>query len=406
MGIMNNKIKVSSLISIILIVIGAVFKLNHWPYAALALLFGMAVFNFFFLPFYTAYLLNAAFDKKIKIVISAFSILAGVLSIATIFQIQHWPGNGVVSISSVLLTLVILLVTIPILIIKVFKSEISNNQKFSISFVYLGSALFFLGIVSRMVLTFYSNEILVVGFLFLLFGIYRNRANENKAVVTFFKNKVELSYLFTQILNLVFLIFVLKAPSSNKGEFNQINKRILTNVNNIGFYTKDKISFYKSADEIKKVNNLTDEALKYIDDLKVMLAKKVHQDNTPAMALSDMYNLKGTENYDIPTGFLIGGDPGNPRKGHFSANELKNKLIAYKIHLLSMTDENDKAAIEKRINLDFSDKKEDEFISSWEVYNFYHATLSHDLITLSQIQLEVKITETIMVDYLIGKNNS
>jgi hypothetical protein len=403
---MNKTIRVSSLLCTIFILIGAIFKMNHWPFAALALLMGILLLNFLMLPYYISYLLKFAIDKKIRLMILAIALAAMVLSISTLFQIQHWPGSEVVEIISSLTILLMFFIVIPIIVIKINKSEISKIQKLGLSIIYIGGAIFLFGIISKLNVTAYSNGILTIGIILLLFGIQIMYSIEKKDGLKIFSEKVDFAPLYSQILNFVFLAFALKSPQSHKFEFNVINNRIQISTDNIAAFTKSKIDEQSSSPEITKVKLLTYDVIQYIDELKGVLAKKAHKDNKTSWAKTDIVKLSNIDNYDIPTGFLIGGEPASPRKGHFSANELKNKLIAYKIHLLSMTNEKDKAAIEKRINLDFSDKKEDEFISSWEVYNFYHATLSHDLITLSQIQLEIKLVENIIVDYLSQKVNN
>jgi hypothetical protein len=403
---MNKTIKISSLLSTIFILIGAIFKMNHWPFASFALLIGITLFNFLFLPFYASYLIKVATDKPIKIILISLAVSISVFTITTLFQIQHWPGSGVVAMISGVVILLMCLLIIPILVSKINACEVPRLQKISLSMIYFGGILFFLGILSKMVLTNYSNEILFIGVVVLLTGILIYNHNHEKGVIKFFNEKVQLSYLYTQIFNFLFLTILLKAPHSYNAEFNLINNRVLTSISKIDDFTKGKIKQQTPVPKIVEVNHLTEDVLQYIDDLKGGLVKMVYKDNTLEMAKTDMNKLRNIDNFDLPTSFLIGSDPALPKKGQYTANELKNKLIAYKIHLLSMVEESDKVAMEKKMNLDFSDKVEDDITASWEVYTFLHTTLAHDLIALSQIQLEIKMTETIIVDYLSQKVNN
>ncbi len=177
---MNKTIKISSLLSTIFILIGAIFKMNHWPFASFALLIGITLFNFLFLPFYASYLIKVATDKPIKIILISLAVSISVFTITTLFQIQHWPGSGVVAIISGVVILLMCLLIIPILVSKINACEVPRLQKISLSMIYFGGILFFLGILSKMVLTNYSNEILFIGVVVLLTGILIYNHNHEK----------------------------------------------------------------------------------------------------------------------------------------------------------------------------------------------------------------------------------
>jgi len=68
-----------------------------------------------------------------------------------------------------------------------------------------------------------------------------------------------------------------------------------------------------------------------------------------------LFDVNAKDNYDKPTYILIGSDPENVLQGRFSARELKNKIIVFKMDMLQMVDEADRSQIEKRIGLQTND---------------------------------------------------
>ena len=116
----------------ILTVIGALFKMMHWPGASILMILGFLLVTFVFLPFYFVLSYKEQAEKpKIIFPIVGYTTLALIL-IGAIFKIMHWPG------ASVMLSLsmaMILIGFVPLYIIQVFKK--TSEKKGNIAYVVM-----------------------------------------------------------------------------------------------------------------------------------------------------------------------------------------------------------------------------------------------------------------------------
>lgn len=115
---MKNTSYLIGLTGSILTLIGAFFKTMHWPGASIVMVLGFFLVTFIFLPFY--FILNyreQAEKPKLIYPIIGFLTLALIL-IGAIFKIQHWPGAGIV----IKLSLAMVLIGfVPLYLVQIFK---------------------------------------------------------------------------------------------------------------------------------------------------------------------------------------------------------------------------------------------------------------------------------------------
>jgi len=91
---MKQKLNILGLASIIILVMGTVFKINHWPGAGIMLIVGITSLAVLFLPLalinhYRAEGTRQTLPLYIVTAITVFVVFAGML-----FKIQHWPFAG------------------------------------------------------------------------------------------------------------------------------------------------------------------------------------------------------------------------------------------------------------------------------------------------------------------------
>ncbi len=93
---MKNTMKISGIAGTILFGLAASFKIQHWPLAGVMMFFGALILAFIFLPSALNVLWKETHNRKrLFLVISAFC--AGMLLIiGTLFKIQHWPFAGAI----------------------------------------------------------------------------------------------------------------------------------------------------------------------------------------------------------------------------------------------------------------------------------------------------------------------
>jgi drug/metabolite transporter (DMT)-like permease len=92
---MKNTMKISGIAGSVLLGFAALFKINHWPLAGTMLTLGAAILAFVFIPSALGVLWKETHSRKrLFLFISAF--LGGILIIiGTLFKVQHWPGAGI-----------------------------------------------------------------------------------------------------------------------------------------------------------------------------------------------------------------------------------------------------------------------------------------------------------------------
>ena len=121
---MKQKIYFLGLIAAILMSTGAVFKVNHWPAAAIMMITGTLVLVLLFLP---AALINhyrAEDNKQNKLLYIVTWITCFVVFTAMLYKIMHWPYAGYA-----------LLIALPfpyVVFLPVFLAVTSKNKNFNI----------------------------------------------------------------------------------------------------------------------------------------------------------------------------------------------------------------------------------------------------------------------------------
>lgn len=105
---MKNNIYLLGILVAILLIVGGVFKINHWYGSAIILTVSIFFFLLVFLP---AALINnyRANGKKKKALYYAAFITLFVIFLAAIFKILHWPGGSVLLVAGMLMPIVLFL---------------------------------------------------------------------------------------------------------------------------------------------------------------------------------------------------------------------------------------------------------------------------------------------------------
>ena len=92
-----------ALITTFLIFSGSLFKILHWPGAAVMIILGSFSFAFLFIPLIILKKFKEESFLKDQIIYSLGIILGTVLGLGFIFKIMHWPMATVLMLSSIIL---------------------------------------------------------------------------------------------------------------------------------------------------------------------------------------------------------------------------------------------------------------------------------------------------------------
>ena len=90
---MTKTTKIIALVTAVLILIGTLFKISHWPGANVILSVGLATSMFLFLSLITVFLKKLVMGfGQFNGIFSSIIVIIGLL--AFIFKLLHWPGAG------------------------------------------------------------------------------------------------------------------------------------------------------------------------------------------------------------------------------------------------------------------------------------------------------------------------
>lgn len=82
---------ISGTFSAFTVLIGSLFKVMHWPGAAMLFVLAIALFSFIFLPILSVIRIKEHTKTNDKIVIIAAAIFGSAISLAILFKVMHWP---------------------------------------------------------------------------------------------------------------------------------------------------------------------------------------------------------------------------------------------------------------------------------------------------------------------------
>lgn len=133
---MKKTMIVSGISAAILLSVGSIFKLMHWPGAAIILVLGVAFLSLLFLPL--LFLTKKAETKtKAEKWILGVGALVGILyCLATLFKIQHWPGASLLWYATIVLSA---FVFIPIYFFNGIKKEERKGDTIITTILLIGA---------------------------------------------------------------------------------------------------------------------------------------------------------------------------------------------------------------------------------------------------------------------------
>jgi uncharacterized membrane protein len=97
---MKNTLIKSGLISVVLTLLGLLFKIMHWPGANMMFVLGVAIFGLLFIPLLIILKFKDEVETIDKWVLSIGLGLGMIASVGVLFKVMHWPGAGILIFSS------------------------------------------------------------------------------------------------------------------------------------------------------------------------------------------------------------------------------------------------------------------------------------------------------------------
>lgn len=318
-----------------LLILGAFFKLQHWPGASILIVLGAFLLGAIYLPVFAMVSMRDTRKKEKRVnktlyvtgVITGFIFITGIL-----FKIMHWPGAAVALLTSVIL---VVAVFIPVLVTHALKDKENQLQNFSI--------LIF-------VLSFMAVNIMV-------FALKISKNVLSSMVVT-----AQANLISSQTMEARTAIFMEKSLLSDQNDSAQLVK----------------------AEFIHTESDVLDN---YIQDLMAEIVLLTHEKNRAAVGMDKSIDLKNASYFDNhnSVNLVIFGDDENSGKGE----ELQSLIESYREFLQTMAE----PALFESIGLLLYTGPLGEYQASWLDFNFYQTPMIGALNFLSNLQLNIRFLE-------------
>jgi len=168
-------------------------------------------------------------------------------------------------------------------------------------------------------------------------------------------------------------------------------------------FEKAKMNDEKKAGPLYKkaldAQRMSKEMVTYLRQLRAEMVSQVEGVDIKVADTMNLMRVGKPDDYDQPTNFMIGDDPGNVTG---KAKELKAKLQKYQQDLRALLP---KDAVVDLAMLDTKDQysSENEKMISWEWYNFYHIPIVAAAAQLKRIENDVRNAEGSVVNELFNE---
>jgi gliding motility-associated protein GldM len=171
------------------------------------------------------------------------------------------------------------------------------------------------------------------------------------------------------------------------GTYTQFEKQL--------FINKAKVlPFYEKAMQAKKMSK---ELVDFIENAKVDVIAAESKLPKEECKNVDLRHITARDKYNEGTRYFIGD---SPTGAGGRANEMKNRIEAYKAAMLNLLDSKSRNSV--KIGLETkSGKDAGGREQSWEMHHFYRTILTANVVTLNQLILEVKNAEFDVVNKLL-----
>ena len=160
-----------------------------------------------------------------------------------------------------------------------------------------------------------------------------------------------------------------------------------------------------SKSKINPIFNILDEHINYIGSVKDSLFKTTGNSkidlNIPFYNQLDSF--QNLENYNIPTDFFIGEEPGNPHNLKFGAWEIQNKLIELNKNVVSNLQKNGITLSKTQIDIEnYNQGQGDYGAIPWAIVKFYQLPLGLIIGNLSEIEVQIRETKIQILELVIN----
>jgi hypothetical protein len=399
---MKTTMKITGNVSLALIAIGTAFKIMHWPGSSPILILGFFTLCFVFFP--AAIYLNYTYRKEQKKPLLNLSIAAGGITfmVGVLFKLMHWPGAALLLFAG---WTIILGIFLPILLFVKLKEAESKKEKNVYILGVISLIIFEISTMFKMfhwpgaALLMLVGGLLLIAVFLPLFASLKFRNNLMSIgqfifLITTSLYAVVLTFLLAMnVSDIAFDRFVRDDVNTNK-----IITYFKTKAKTVAAGDSARKVDAGLAAQVEIIAKL-------VRNTKIYLIAQVEGVNeaTAQTYLSNPNLIERKDNYDAINKLVFGEyKPGvnvNGEKVFASSGELilslKEELIKFRTKASAAVDDPD---LVKSINtlLDTSNKQMGIDNLSWQEFNFGTTMIISAMAQLSEIEENVRLVESVV----------
>lgn len=397
---MKSTMKLSGIISTILLIVGTLFKIEHWPGGSIALALGFTALCLVFLPS-SIYIMHRENKHRgtVLLYLTAFlgsaSYFCGIL-----FKVQHWPGaNVLMTVGSLVLGFLFL----PFLWNYLLKRAETGREKFVYSVGVVCAMLGFVGFLFKFMHWPGASLILFIDALLLaaVFIPFYTWVKYSKSAHT--ENSFIYAIAAVSWLSLTFLLLSLTTSKNIFEGFFTTQEKIAYQSNILKQKNESEYLEFtqaKNREALEKVKALTDDLDGYIQKLKMDILQQLEDVNSQAVQPDGVINIARIEdNTSTQATYLVMiGENGGGK-----ASELKTKLDKTRTDFKELVnqDETMSKLIDACLGTGLPEGAP-EWAGSWENLYFDHTSVMGCIEILTALQRNLHIAENEVISYLLN----
>lgn len=406
--LMKTTMKVSGLISLILLGLATVMKIMHWQGAGVGMVLGFFILSMLFFP--TALYVNFRDSHKKKNPLLHISVLLGgiVFMAGILCKIMHWPGSGYMIIAG---AFILLWIFLPILLYLQIKKAKSGSEKILYVIGVFALIIFEMATLFKIMHWPGAMIMMLLGSI-MLFSVflpmYTSRRFKESGRITGQFIFLIITSMFAILFTFLLAVNVSKDVLGNfvRQDENtiKINKYLESrNEKAYVIYKSLPDSIHIKSDSLVNIlKSYTLDMCRYIEDLKVQIVmmSEVTNEQTAEQMTENPGMIMSKDRREIVKYFMLGD------KNNGKAGELKNKIELYKkmISDIASSDPQIKILIEKSLNT--GDVVIDGVNQNWEYQTFAGKVLSGCLSALSDIEMNIRQLEYEALCTIMEQNNN
>lgn len=145
--IMKKTMKIFGVIAPILMALGGLFKIMHWPLAGPLVTLGFFLSTFLFLPS-AVYVSYTEISNRTRLFAHISGFFAAFLfSLGVLFKIMHWPGAKIALVGAGLVAIILFA---PALFINQVRHSTNRTKKIALIIAFIGAIVYFAGFLSKL----------------------------------------------------------------------------------------------------------------------------------------------------------------------------------------------------------------------------------------------------------------